>query len=320
MSDDRCSQGALVRDEHLAATAPVAQGWVVLEQPGPWGSKALQHSHLDPELGATLADASAGTGTTVLLARRPGRHADLPDARPRRFWVAHTSPGGVRMRTGAVDDPRRLLDWNLDAIAHGELPPAGRSDGRAVLFVCTNARRDLCCALAGRPTALALAARTGWADRVWESSHLGGHRFAATALLLPWGHVHGRLDAASAAAVLAGADTNAVPLVTYRGRTALRRPCQAAETAVRSQLGLTTLDDLDVLLVAGDRAVPVRPGPEPAALPAVVDTEVRHRDGRAWRVAVTQVPLPARPESCGKDPVDGVAWRAADPVPVAPWR
>ncbi|HEU5385864.1 MAG TPA: sucrase ferredoxin [Streptosporangiaceae bacterium] len=48
-------------------------------------------------------------------------------------------------------------------------------------LVCTNGKRDRCCAVRGRPVAAAIADATGW--DTWESSHLGGHRFAATALL-----------------------------------------------------------------------------------------------------------------------------------------
>ena len=50
------------------------------------------------------------------------------------------------------------------------LPPA------PLLLVCTHGRRDACCAQFGRPTAMALARRYGTA--VWETTHVGGDRFA----------------------------------------------------------------------------------------------------------------------------------------------
>ena len=46
--------------EPLAGTAVVAKGWVVLEQPGPWGAKAPTQSHLDAEFGGHRLLAASG--------------------------------------------------------------------------------------------------------------------------------------------------------------------------------------------------------------------------------------------------------------------
>ena len=89
------------------------------------------------------------TGTTVLLARQVGRHADdHGEVRERRFWFAHTSPGGVRMRTGVLDGrrpaaprPRRRAHARR---ARGELPPWGtRSTDAAAARVHQRAPRRL---------------------------------------------------------------------------------------------------------------------------------------------------------------------------------
>ncbi|MGW2541461.1 hypothetical protein ACWC5I_11435, partial [Kitasatospora sp. NPDC001574] len=68
--------------EPLAATAATATTWLLVEQTGPWGAKALAESHLDASTGRALEAATAGTGVRVALIRRPGRHADcLPTPR-----------------------------------------------------------------------------------------------------------------------------------------------------------------------------------------------------------------------------------------------
>jgi hypothetical protein len=51
-----------------------------------------------------------------------------------------------------------------------------------MLLVCTNGRRDVCCALWGQRFYAAAAALL---PNVWQTTHLGGHRFAATAVSLP---------------------------------------------------------------------------------------------------------------------------------------
>jgi hypothetical protein len=46
-----CSALSRLLDEPLAGTAPVAKSWIMLEQPGPWGRKALSQSHQDTARG-----------------------------------------------------------------------------------------------------------------------------------------------------------------------------------------------------------------------------------------------------------------------------
>jgi hypothetical protein len=311
-------------DEPLVGSAPRARAWLVVEQPGPYGFSALTESHLPQGVRDSLGALPKTTGTTVLLARHVGRHADdHGEVRERRFWFAHTSPGGVRMRTGVLDDAHLLrpdLADVLTAAARGELPPWGSRSTTPILLVCTNARRDVCCATVGRPVAESLAADPAYAGDVLEVSHLGGHRFAPTALLLPSGHAFGRLDPASAREVLDAAREHRLgALAHHRGRTALPQPAQVAEQAVRHQAGVASLDELDVLRPVDDRAAPVhlRWGDDDDELVA----HVRHVDGRAWRVALHRDTLSApRPESCGKADAPVVGWRATTPQALPSWR
>jgi hypothetical protein len=108
------------------------------------------------------------------------------------------------------------------------------------------------------------------------------------------------------------------PLAHHRGRTSLSQPAQAAEHAVRRAAGITDLDALDALRRVGEQVVPM--GLRWAGDDGVADVEVRHQDGRAWRVVVRRTTLtPARPESCGKAAADGHAWVPDEPVVVDPW-
>jgi hypothetical protein len=126
---------------------------------------------------------------------------------------------------------------------------------------------------------------------VWEITHLGGHRFAPTAVVLPSGYSYGRLDAASATRVLADARSGRMTVDGCRGRSTWERPGQVAELAVREELGEVAQAALDVVSVTQTAA-----GPEPAW--TVV---VEHEDGRAYEVSVTGAhALVPRPESCGK--------------------
>jgi hypothetical protein len=152
------------------------------------------------------------------------------------------------MRRLDVHDLAELLELDLRAIGAGDEPAAGVRDDLPLLLVCTNAKRDQCCAIQGRPTAYAAAA--AHPDRVWECSHLGGHRFAATALVLPHGFVHGRLDEDSATALLGAAGAGHLDVATLRGRSCWPGPGQAAEAHLRTELGLDAFDDVSDVVIA----------------------------------------------------------------------
>jgi hypothetical protein len=256
--------------EPVAATAATARTWLLLEQPGPWGAKALTASHLAPETGHALERAAEDTGVRVALIRRPGRHADFHQPRQRRVFVAHTLPERSWVRTTRLNDPADLLGVDFTALGRGDHLGFGQSyEEEPLALVCTNGRRDRCCAVYGRPLAAELAA--------WEVTHLGGHRFSPTMLVLPYGYAYGRLDAHRAKEVLTAAAEGRVVQDGCRGRSAWDRPGQAAELAVRS---LTGEDRAEVLTVRG--------------------TRVLHADGRAWDVDVVPAAShPPRPESCG---------------------
>ncbi|MEU2285626.1 sucrase ferredoxin [Streptomyces sp. NPDC013178] len=278
-------------DEPMSATAPTARTWLLLEQPGPWGAKALVSSHLDPALGRALETASQGTGVRVALIRRPGRHADFAGTPPvRRVYAAHTAPGRVWLRSATTSDPSRLLDLDFAALGRGDhhsfdTALQGRPHtGDPLALVCTNGKRDRCCALLGRPLAAELTA--SGVEGVWEVTHLGGHRFSPTVLVLPHGYAYGRAEAHTVKEVLHGVQEGRIVVEGCRGRSAWERPGQAAELAVRDAIGEYAAEALGVVHTHGE-------APR-------WEVTVAHADGRHWTVVVAaSAALPPRPESCG---------------------
>ncbi|MEV5884971.1 sucrase ferredoxin [Streptomyces sp. NPDC052020] len=285
-----CSTVSRDLREPLAGTAATARTWLLVEQPGPWGAKALTSSHLDPALGFALEKAAKGTGVRIALIRRPGRHADCGSPAERRVYAAHTVPGNPWLHTATITDPRRLLGLDFAALGRGDHRTfAATLDGRPhrgepLALVCTNGKRDRCCALLGRPLAAELAA--SGLEGVWEVTHLGGHRFSPTLLVLPYGYAYGRVGAHAVKEILHGVRDGRIVVDGCRGSSAWERPGQAAELAVRAMTGEHAADALSVVRTDG-------------AAPRWKVT-VAHADGRRWRVVVAQgASLPPRPESCG---------------------
>lgn len=280
-----CATASRDLDESLAGTAATARTWLLLEQPGPWGAKALTSSHLDPEVGRALEAAAEGTGVRVALIRRPGRHADSRPSARRRVYAAHTAPGSTWLRGHVTDRPEELLGLDFTALGAGDHGGFGAPHtGDPLALVCTNGKRDRCCALLGRPLAAALA--TSGEEGVWEVTHLGGHRFSPTLLVLPYGYAYGRSGQAAVKEILEGVRTGRVITEGCRGSSAWDRPGQAAELAVRTGTGEDAAGALSV--VRTDGTAPRW------------DVTVAHTDGRRWRVTVVQgASRPPRPESCG---------------------
>ncbi|MDO5535624.1 MAG: sucrase ferredoxin [Propionibacteriaceae bacterium] len=291
----RCS--ALWDELSAWGSATRASFWVAIEQPGPWGRDALTESHLDAELGGRLAAASAEAGGRVLLIRAPGHHADA-SFQSRRVFVAGGLSGRPWLLTGVALDPAALEDlpW---ADLTGASPDAAlaacpwlQPAEAPVLLVCANSKRDVCCALKGRPVALALSAQRP--GQVWECSHTGGHRFAPTGLVLPLGQMLARLDADLAGHALDAAASGAFAIGTLserhdRGVSHLPPHHQAAVSWVRAHEGETAAD---AFTVAGEADA----------------ITVQHVDGRTWALAAHKVEGEALPESCGKAAKPSATW------------
>jgi hypothetical protein len=200
----RCSD--VGRGDRLEGTAPARRFWWVIDHPGPWPAHPIKESVLG-NLTSWVKPLAERSDTTVLLSRQRD-----PEA-PRRVYFADTVNG-----TLAVGQC-------------GPKKPQLESCGDTLTLVCTHGRRDQCCAVIGRP----LLAVVGDAR---ESSHIGGHRFAPTVLLLPMGIVLGRCAADDWARV-SNLGPDALPY--YRGRTSLDGPGQVADAEARRiwNLGLT---------------------------------------------------------------------------------
>lgn len=303
---DACS---VVWDDARASalgTAATAGFWVALEQNGPWGREAAMQSRLDPEVGLALDGACREAGGRFILIRRPGAHPDADEGGHQRVYVAGGLADRPWLLQADLDDVAELLRLPWAAPSEGHLAgvrdamPEFEQSPSPVLLVCTNSRRDVCCAVRGRPVALQSSSRRP--DQVWECSHTGGHRFAPTGVLLPHGQTYARLTGPSAVLAIDAATRGEVPTELMgpsydRGRSHLTPPAQAAESAVRQRIQ-------EPRLLALSATAEAHPGNDDAW-----HCRVSHVDGRHWDVvAVRESGHGDRPESCGKAPVPTWQW------------
>ena len=166
------------------------------------------------------------------------------DRRPHACFVAHTSRAGRWLERRQLGDPAELLELDMAKVVAGERPGFGEAATDPVYLVCTNGRHDRCCATYGRPAALTLAASHG--ELVWESSHVGGDRFAGNLVCLPGGHYFGRVGPDEAELVVGLHRKGVIDLDHYRGCCVDPPVVQAAEWFARARTGLRGVGDLDL--------------------------------------------------------------------------
>lgn len=301
--EQRCSVRAL--SEPAAGSAARARCWVMLEQPGAWGRKAVTQSDLDPDLGQAIDATVAAAGGRFGLIREPNKRVS-ETGRTRVVLIAGGDPAKPWLLRGSVTDPAALLTLTPQALqtptpaATLALLPRFVIAQDPVALVCTNGTRDLCCAIAGRPVASAAARERG--GLVFETSHVGGHRFAPTGVLLPSGFTFARATADDVIAALDDAARGLTPagfnnLAMNRGLAYLAPPAQVAVAAVQATLPAPPLEgwQAEIQEVAAD----------------AWHVTVTAPAGRRVVVEVTSTPGPQpRPASCGAKPEPFSLFRA----------
>jgi hypothetical protein len=228
-AEDRCSLRSRAALEPLAGTASRIRRWLLIEHAGPWGRDGLLDARLPEGLGRGLRELERRTDARVLLIRR----------------IVGMSPRGVTcvaVDTAEAWRGRIQIDRIEDAL---ELDPRDRTGFETapgpLIVVCTHGRRDVCCAERGRPLAGALAA--AFPDLAWESTHVGGDRFAGNLVAFPHGLYFGRVEPGEGTEIVRAYGEGAIArLDRYRGRSSHPFHVQAAEVALRQRLSLERVE------------------------------------------------------------------------------
>ena len=225
--------------EPLAGTALRTDVWLLLEYAAPWGAKAYEESDLPEAVRAHLDRALAALPNSRMQFIK--RESSPAPGGAAAFYVAlsREQPALYRFDLAELDD---LLGLDIPAIAAGAPAYDAHHSAETLYLVCTNAKRDACCALRGLPLYRQLRALAG--DAVWQITHIGGHRFAGTLVCLPAGVYYGRVDEADAAALVAAHGRGDLYLERCRGRCIYEQPAQFAELYIRAQTGITALAGL----------------------------------------------------------------------------
>lgn len=252
-----CSDDARSRGDENFATATRIDVWILVEFPHTWGRRPLLDAGLPAPVQAALTRAleEIPRSRVVFIRRRFEERSGC------RVYIARSSPAAwtVSMDLESVDEVAGLP---FRALAHGRPARSGEPNPMPLVLVCTHGQRDSCCGRRGFPLYDAL--RNQPSLDVWQCSHIGGDRFAANAVVLPWGLYYGPVEPRDASALAESVLRDEILLPSFRGRSSFPRVVQAAETFVRRNSGLLARDALHVIarqpLPAGRTLVQLRDG------------------------------------------------------------
>ncbi|HEX8338582.1 MAG TPA: sucrase ferredoxin [Pyrinomonadaceae bacterium] len=234
-----CSELSRRVGERSAGTASTGVVWFLLEYPHGWGRHAFEESALPSEVKQFFQDAMARMrhSRILLIKTERGRR----DPRMNLFVVRcrEREPFAVRLRLEKYFD---ALKYDLAEIASGRDLQGGELCPGPLFLVCTHGRRDKCCAKFGVPLYNALREHAG--ESVWQSSHVGGDRFAGNLVCFPHGLFYAHATPESGRRAVDEYRSGRVRAEALRGRACYSHPIQAAEAFVRAESGVTGVEDL----------------------------------------------------------------------------
>ncbi|MET8868472.1 sucrase ferredoxin [Nonomuraea sp. NPDC004580] len=213
----------------LASATVGARLWLLVEYTGTWPSR-LENFELPQEI-SELVRRALERGIRPQLIRRPGRRTRQRE-QGIRVLVGYAAGERPWLASGVIAGPD---DLDLDALVAGVVPESCILEDEPVFLVCTHAKRNACCARIGLPLARSLAEKLP--DRVWETSHVGGDRYAANLVCLPHGIFYGSMSQAAALAAANAYRSGEVILDRFRGRAGIPEPLQAVEHFARAHTG-----------------------------------------------------------------------------------
>lgn len=238
--------------EDLIGTAGHYQTYVLIECPLPWAAKVFTSGCIPPELRQYVKAIRAERSVQFLAINRGAAASE--DALRVMVYEKTVPSDLARSDDSSESSVYRGHEFKLDNLtqvvdcleAHWQGDRLGKPITQRDILVCTHGMRDKCCAKFGQPffREATHAAKQGDLPntRVWRVSHIGGHRFAPTAISMPDGRYYGRLTLSALQAVLTRSGSIDQMRSVYRGWGLLPKPLQVLERQLLLHHGWSWFD------------------------------------------------------------------------------
>ncbi|HEX8459571.1 MAG TPA: sucrase ferredoxin [Pyrinomonadaceae bacterium] len=239
-----CSELARASREHSFGTASVGLIWLLVEYREAWGAHALADSALSAQLKRHLENLCRSIPRMRLLFIKQER----ANARPLRCFVVRCRELAPTVEQFELNTYEDLLQLDQAALVEDASHAGGARVNAPLYLVCTHGKRDKCCAKFGYALYKSLRATDADGDgigaNVWQSSHVGGDRFAANLVCFPHGLFYAHVTAEAGGRIIEAYERGQLLLEGYRGRACYSYPVQAAEFFIRTETYLNALGAL----------------------------------------------------------------------------
>lgn len=205
----------------MLGTAPRVDFWILLEYPQIWNHDPIAKNNLPVELQRWLARTIASRYEDGLFPRVQMIRRNREDRTGYSMYVVQNG----ELTHYTLQSYEEILDLDI-------CNDFGKTMQSHMYFVCNHGQRDRCCAKFGHPTWKILNNLA--TDRVWQCSHLGGHRFAPNVLVLPQGRLYGRVHAKDAKRFYQIIERGEIAFDFLRGRSEYKPEDQVHETGIKA--------------------------------------------------------------------------------------
>lgn len=303
-----CAEESAAIGDPLAGSAAHATRNLLISWPRARWVRSLRRASDMPSDVSAAIEAIVASGRRVNLIHR-------------REQPSHLHRVYLMPEAHIYDVPREELATFLHALRSAASLARWRAGtvGGSVILCCTHGKKDKCCAKFGYRTYKAIAdeaPRHDHAFDVWESTHLGGCRLAASAVVFPQLHKYGRIGFDDIPYLLRAEASGHPYLPCYRGDSTLAPAEQCAQVAALQWLqaqglrGEVEVESEKALNEGHRRLTPVRwqaAGKRGRLMVTCIETELIRHDTCA--------------DYQGEGATPSKVWRAADvrivPSPVA---
>jgi hypothetical protein len=235
-----CSELSREVAERSFGTASIGDVWLLIEYREGWGAHAIEDSALSREVKRHLNKfCKLVPRARVLFIKQERLRQDALSC-----FVVRCRERAPSILKFTFSGHEELLKIDLAAIVAGDSLAGGERTDAPLYLVCTHGKRDKCCAKFGY--ALYKSLREGAArEHVWQSSHVGGDRFAANLICFPHGLFYAHVTPDAGREIVAEYEHGRRLVLTgYRGRTCYSYPVQAAEFFIRKETGINAVSEL----------------------------------------------------------------------------
>ncbi|QUM75090.1 hypothetical protein HWV00_01885 [Moritella sp. 24] len=237
-----CAKESVERRDNYLGTMTTVKCYLLIEYDNSWSKEInnlLENSKIETEVVNHINDFTEWCPEDVKVLFIKNKETGSG----KKIYLTRVHKGKEKVSEFFVDNYKDILTIDLK---NAYKNPGGCKN---ILVVCTHGKHDKCCAKFGHPVFLGLSKwikNTGANFEVWECSHVGGDRFAANIIWLPYGLGFGHVEL-DTEIFLNKLIQNKIPLEYFRGCSFFSSAGQFLEGVIRKKYNLDNPGGVEVI-------------------------------------------------------------------------